>query len=95
MSNELRLALANEITLRLWEKGLLSDEEKDKILLKNKEHIFHILNQKPASLYAWFRVENITLYMALNELFYHFVYTQHHLLHKIIIQNSCEYVILR
>lgn len=37
MSNELRLALANEITLRMWEKGLLTDDEKDKILLKNKE----------------------------------------------------------
>ena len=37
MSNELRLALANEITLRMWEKGLLTDDEKEKILLKNKE----------------------------------------------------------
>lgn len=40
MSKEMQLALANEMVLILWEKDLISTEEKDEILRKNKLKIF-------------------------------------------------------
>lgn len=39
MSKEMQLALANEMVLILWEKDLISTEEKDEILRKNKLRI--------------------------------------------------------
>lgn len=39
MSKEMQLALANELVLILWEKDLISTEEKDEILRKNKVKI--------------------------------------------------------
>lgn len=36
MSKEMQLAVANEMVLMLWEKDLISTEEKDEILRKNE-----------------------------------------------------------
>ena len=36
MSKEMQLALANEMVLMLWEKDLITDEERDEIMRKNK-----------------------------------------------------------
>ena len=36
MSKEMQLAVANEMVLMLWEKDLISTEERDEILRKNE-----------------------------------------------------------
>ena len=36
MSKEMQLAVANEMVLMLWEKDLISTEERDEIMRKNE-----------------------------------------------------------